>query len=344
MTRSPAWIVALALAFAGCGAPKQDADALPYPKPDVVKDGKVVAKVGDVALTTEEIERRIQQQSPFVRGQLRDPGQKKKFVENEVRLELLAQEGWRRGLYKDPKVLAELKRAIVQRVMRDEMQSLASSVNVSEEELIQAYKKNEADYVKPEKIRVSQILIRAGNDADRKAAKKKLEGLRDQIAREEREKKNELAFSDAARAHSEDDATKRAGGDLQFLGREEITQRFGAEAAAELFEKREIGEVIVAEIDAGVVLLRKTGKRRAVERTLEMVKPQLRGQVLGEKRNQAFDAYVEELKKKTGVTIDDSALADVEISLDKPTASADGAPLQQAQPTPAQPPPQENEQ
>jgi hypothetical protein len=49
------------------------------------------------------------------------------------------------------------------------------------------------------------------------------------------------------------------------------------------------------------VLFKKTGLRRAVERTVEMVKPQLRAKIQRERKNAAFEALFAELEKKYGV-------------------------------------------
>lgn len=305
---------ALAAALStGCARSEEKPKAPAYPAPEVARDGKVVAKIGDVELTTTELERRIVQQSPFLRTQLeRDPEQRKKFVENEIRMEILAQEGWKRGLHSDPKVLAELRRAIVTRMMRDKMQELQGKVDATEQDLADAYKKKESEYVKPEKIRLSVILAKASTDDAKKAATKRLEALRTQLDRDLK-RGNDLVFATAARQSSEDEASKAQGGDLQFLSRAELDLRFGEAAGAQLFDKVEVGELAVLPVTEGVALVRKTGKRRAVEKTLEMVKPQIRSQVLGEKKTAAFDAWVEELKKKDGITVDESAFSAIRV-------------------------------
>src|SRR5437763_17198581 len=77
----------------------------PYPLPDVSKEGSAVAKIGPVTLTTAELERRIAGQSAFIKNQLVSQEQRRRFVDNEVRVELLAQEGWKLGLYEDPQVI-----------------------------------------------------------------------------------------------------------------------------------------------------------------------------------------------------------------------------------------------
>jgi hypothetical protein len=286
-------------------------NGFPYPTPKVEEGGEVVATIGTVVLTTAELEKRIAQQSPFVRAQLKDPEQRKKFVENEVKLELLAQEGWRRDLHNDPRVVAEMRRAIVQRVMRDEMAELTKKVDISEEELRQGYEKRTAEYNKPETIRLAQIVLP-------KNQKKQAEGLAAKLIAAQK-RNDETAFADAARKHSEDAATRNGGGELPFMTREEVEKRVGKEGVARWFDQAEVGTVGIEETQDAVVIFKKTGKRRGIQRTLEMVKPQLRGQLLAEKRSAAFEAYVESLKKKENVVIDEASVRALKVKIDAPT-------------------------
>ncbi|MCK6548304.1 peptidyl-prolyl cis-trans isomerase [Myxococcota bacterium] len=337
--RRSTWRSALAfvaLTVAGC-TKTEEKKAPPYPVPEVTREGKTLAKVGPVALTTAELERRIAQQSPFVKAQLKDPEQKKKFVENEIKMELLAQEGWRLGMYEDPKILAELRRAIVSKMMRDKLAELAGNVDATESELIEAYKKKEADFVKPEKIRVSMLLLAAATPDAKKQAAKKLEALKVKLDAELK-KGNEPALAQAIREQSQDQATRLNGGDLNFLSREELTERLGQPAADRLFDKTEVGELVLEETKDGVALLRKTGKRRAVERTLEMVKPQIRSNVLAEKRAAVFDKYVEELKKAHGVELDAELIEGLSVEIPPSGAVQQGGGIPvQLQPGTAQP-------
>lgn len=320
-----AWGLAAWVVCAACSGKPGGDSSRPYPTPEVAPGGKVIAKVGSVALTTEELDQRIQRESPFLRAQLKDPEQKRKFIENEVVVELLAQEGWRQKLYDDPKIVAELKRAIVQKMMRDQMQALAPKVEISENELRDAYAKKESDYVKPEKVRLSEIRLTATSPEAKRAAAKKLEQVRASIEADKK-KGNPLAFADAARVHSDDETTKRGGGDLQFLTREDVVKRYGEAGAVAVFDGLEIGSSAVVELEAAVVLAEKTGKRRAVTRTLEMVKPQLRSQLLGDKRTQLFEAYVQELMKKQGIEIDPAAVKEVKVDLSQPTGGGAASP------------------
>jgi hypothetical protein len=276
------------------------AAGIPYPKPKVSTEGEVVAQVGDVAITTGELKNRLQAQSPFTRVQLQDPAEKKKFADNEIRMEVLAQEGWRRGLADDPQLQAQFKRLVVQRLINDELKKLESTVEVSEADLQAAYQAKSAEFNKPEKVRVAQIVRYVDTPAARAAAHKALEKVEQEVLAAER--KNDVrAFSRMAQTHSEDEATKLGGGDLNFLTRAELSERYGEQVSKFMFDDVKVGDMGIADAPNAVVLFKKTGYRRGVERSLEMVRAQLRGQVLAEKRTALFDAVVADLMKARGI-------------------------------------------
>ncbi|MBK6686694.1 MAG: peptidylprolyl isomerase [Deltaproteobacteria bacterium] len=326
------WVgLLLLVACQGGEGPAGDKKAAPYPLPSVLPTGEVVAEIGPVKLTTAELDKRLQAQSPFLRVQLRDLDQRKKWVENEVRLETLAQEAWRRGLQDDPRIQAELKRLMVQRLMNDQLDQLSKSLEVTEADVTSAYQARFEEFNKPETIRLSQIIRYASSPADKKAARARLEAARDKILADQKKNLNNT-FADLARTESEDEETKNGGGDLQFLNRAQVAERYGDPIAALLFEQTEVGELQVAEAEGAVVLFKKTGKRRGVTRGLPEVVNQLRGQLVAEKRNAAFDDFVNTLQKDRGIRVDYDQIPKLTINLEAPTAGIPAAPAKDGGP------------
>jgi parvulin-like peptidyl-prolyl isomerase len=318
MTRlgTAALLVLACAAAASCDNAKKKPEAIPYPS---VKSegGEVIATVGNVVITSKDLEKRIAQQSPFTRVQLKAPERKKKYVENEIEIEILAQEGWRRGLADDPRIIAELKRAVVQRVMKDQMAEIAKKVELTENELRAGFEARSAEYNKPESLRLAQIKLAKGNTKLANEIRTKVQ--------EAHKRRDEGMFSDLARKHSEDAATRNGGGELPFLTRAELSAKLGEDSADYWFDKAEMGETGAYETDDALYLLKKTGQRRGTQRTLEQVKAQLRSQLINEKRQKAFAEFVDELRKTLGVTINEEAIAEIEVNLDQPTETASTA-------------------
>lgn len=328
-TRSLRWPALLLLGLSAACSPAKDSEApraSAYPNPVVSSEGKVVAKIGDVEFTTKELEKRLQQQSPFTRVQLKEAENKKKFVDNELRMEVLAQEGWRRKLHEDPVIVDRLKHLIVTQVMNTELKKLEDQLKVTDVDLNEAYQARIAEFNKPEKVRVAQIVRYVDDDKARAAAQKLMKKVQAEVLAAE--KKNDArAFSRLAKEYSEDEGSKNGGGDLNFLTRAELVERYGEGVAKFMFDDVQVGDMGIADAPNAVVLFKKTGRRRGVERTLEMVKPQLRGQVLAEKRTELFDAYVEQLMKAQGITVNYELLDEIVVD--------DGAAPSGAPPAPA---------
>ena len=313
------WVyLTFALTAVACVGGSDDNAAPAYPTTTVESEGETIAQVGPVRFTTTEFAKRLSSQSPFMRQRFADMDKREKYIRNDVRFELLAQEGWRRGLHSDPQIVGELKKAIVQRMVKDESERLSKSIVITEAELRAGYVERKDEYNKEERVRLSHIVRYVEDEAGRKAAKKLLDDIRAEVLAAEKANKPG-AFDAAARDHSQDEKTKRSGGNLQFLTQSELTDRYGEAVAKTVFEGLSVGDSVVADAENAVVLFKKTGQRRGVTKSLEQVKPQLRAKLLQEKRNAAFEAFVEGLEKANGIVLNTPAIEKIEIDMAAPT-------------------------
>ena len=79
-----------------------------------------------------------------------------------------------------------------------------------------------------------------------------------------------------------------------------------------------IGDAVVANAQDAVVLFKKTGRRKELIRTLEMIKPQLRAKLLQAKRSEAFEALVNRLAEQFQMKVDNQVAEKIKIDLSKP--------------------------
>lgn len=110
------------------------------------KQEPVVARVGDSTLTVQELKTRLEEQPPAIRARYTTAERKKEFLENQIRVELLAQEARKQGLDKDPEVLASLEKLMVQRLLQQHAATLEKQP-VSEAELQKYYQEHLSDFV-----------------------------------------------------------------------------------------------------------------------------------------------------------------------------------------------------
>ncbi|RMG20053.1 MAG: peptidylprolyl isomerase [Deltaproteobacteria bacterium] len=320
-------LAALALAWGGCetrsGASESSSgEAATKAEGPAKKEGTTLAKIGDERITLEEFRDRLMNQNPFLRARYTDHERKKEFLENLIRFELLAREAKRRGLDQDPDVQESMKKMMVQKLIRKTFDE-AEPGEFSEAELKAYYEAHIDDYVKPERVRVSHIFFsfekRGGKDKALAAAKKTLAAL------ETAQKKDPRAFRDTARQESDDVETKPTGGDLRYQTKEDLEAAWGPAVAKAAFALEKVGDLSAPVVgEKGVHILRLTGRQKALNKTFDQVKQQIIHRLRREKRNERFEAFVAELRKKEGVTIEEALLDTVD-----PTAgdaSIPGAP------------------
>ncbi|MBI5493665.1 MAG: peptidyl-prolyl cis-trans isomerase [Deltaproteobacteria bacterium] len=282
------------------------------------KPGTPVATVGDTAITVEDFQDRINQQGPFARPRFADVAKRREFLDGLIRQEVLAQEAVRRGMLDDPEVQDALKKVLVQKLTRQEYDSQVKQEDIKAEDVKKYYDANPDEFHKPEMVRCAAIVVQ--NGADPAAARKKAEGFLKQV-KEAAARKPEPgkfvpdAFGDLAAQVSEDPETKQLRGDLRYLSRKELDGKWGEKVGEACFGLAEVNDLSgVVEGKTGMLVLKNTGRRKPIDRTLEQVETQIRNRLFREKRTEAFNRYVDGLRQKLGVRVDDQKLAAMQIA------------------------------
>lgn len=270
------------------------------------EEGTVVAVVGDGSITQQEFEAKLAEQPAFVRARYSSQEKKKEFLDNLVRFELLVQEAKRRGLDSDPEVLAMLEKVMVQRLVKAHTEA-GEGATVSDEEARAYYEANLSEFVKPARVRVSQLLLKAPRGSPERA--KALAQATRLSAEVQRGENVQRAFDTAVRTHSQDTATQAQGGDLGFRTREELIASGGDALADAAFTLKAVGQLSSPiETDAGVHLLMLQTRQVGLEQKFDQVKGRIVQRLDSERRSKALDALVQSLRDKTKVEIKEDVL------------------------------------
>jgi peptidyl-prolyl cis-trans isomerase C len=291
---------------AGPATPAQSADELKVP----------LAKIDDVTITLGELQERINRQSPYIRARYTSLEQKREFLDSLIRFEVLAKEAARRGLDKDPEVVRTMKQVMIQKLMRDELDAKITADTVTDAEMKAYYDANLADYVKPEEVRVSAIIIKNRAQAERVAIE----------ARGEAGKTNK-GFRDLVGRYSQDEDSKLRGGDLRYL--DPAAKDVPAPVVKAAFALATPGDVS-GPVDAGNgawYVLKQTGRRRSMTRSFEDAKPAIRSKLFRDKRMTAQKDFVDVLKTKAKIEVDEANLAKVRIDTSQATDDGRGKDL-----------------
>lgn len=276
----------------GPASPPQSAEELKAP----------LAKIDEVTITLGEFQERINRQSPYIRARYTSLEQKKEFLDSLVRFEVLAKEAYRRGLDKDPEVIRTMKQVMIQKLMRDEFDAKVTAENVPEAEMKAYYDANLTEYVKPEEVRASAIIVKNKAQADRVALEAKSDAG-----------KTNKGFRDLVMKYSADEDTKLRGGDLRYF--DATTKDLPVPVVRGAFGLINTGDVSGV-IDGGngnFYILKQTGRRKGMTKSFDDAKAAIRNKLFRENRIKAQKDFVDNLRNKSKIDIDETNLAKVRI-------------------------------
>jgi peptidyl-prolyl cis-trans isomerase C len=266
-------------------------------KPEDLAD--TLAKIDDVVITVGEFQNRINQQSPYVRARYTSVERKKEFLDNLVRFEVMAKEAERRGLQKDPDVVRTMKQVMIQRLLKDEFDKLKLE-DITDDECKKYYDAHPEEFNKPEEVRVASILVKDAAAAKKVLADARIKGVDNQ------------GFRALVSEFSTDLATKDRGGDLRYF--DVNNKELPKELVTAGFKLQNIGDVSEpVKTQQGLAILKLTGRHKALTRTFDETKQQIRNKLYRDKRQESMDAFVKQLRDKAKVQIDESKLAKVQI-------------------------------
>ena len=290
------------------------------------QNGPAVAHVGGEVITAEDFKRRIDEQSPFLRARYNTLERKKELLEALIRNELLAQEAQREGLDKSPAVREATKRAMIQELIKKQLDEKMSGSDIPDQDLKGFYDAHVDDYVKPERARVYHIFLPAKDAKEKAQARAKAAALLKDI--QAREKKGEVnAFQAAAIKESKDPLSAPMGGDLRFLSKDELAKSHGPELANAAFDLKAPGEVAgPLETSAGVEIVKLQVKTVALNRSFEESKETIRGRMARERRSKQYDDFVKRLRDEGKVSIDEAELGKVTADAPAPVATPQASP------------------
>jgi peptidyl-prolyl cis-trans isomerase C len=258
---------------------------------DLERRAKVLVTYKGGEVTIGELEDAIASQSPFMRERYRDPKHLKELLDKTVRFELLGQEAQRRSIDKHDSVQQAVKQNAVQSLMKAEFDDKMSAASIADADIAQYYQEHLSEYVQPAMHRVSHIMVSTEQEAKEVLAQAKTMDLR--------------AFRQLARDKSIDEASKLRGGDLRYFDNQGRA-RGESDGAVPLpivkaaFALKNVGDTAAApvKIDGGYSIVKLTGQRPAISRKLEEVAETIRVRLWRERRQQAIEEFVAQLREQ----------------------------------------------
>jgi peptidyl-prolyl cis-trans isomerase C len=296
--RLAAWALAVPVLLAVTGCPSTSAK-----RAVEGKKGSVLAKIDDVSITVSDLEERLNSQTPYVRARYTGVEQKKEFLENLVKFEVLASEARRQGLDRDPEVVRAMKQVMIQKLLKQRFDRLKAE-DITDDEVKAYFDSHPDEFNRPPEVRISMILVPDEETAKKVLTDPRCRGLEN------------LGFRDLVTQYSIDTDTKERGGDLRFF--DERNRELPAEIVSAAFKLASIGDVSEpVKTKHGQAILKLTGQRRALTRTLAEVSQQIRAKLFRERRQKLMDDYERSLRQKSKVEVNEAKLSEVRVDLSK---------------------------
>lgn len=317
-----ATVWALAAGGVGCGDDEDEVDSGPAEPPrhglTPEQASQVLVKVGETTITVGEFADRLAEQSPYLRARYNSPERRREYLDNLVRFELMALEAERRGLDELPEVERTRKQVMIQQMMKDQFEDEVQLSDITDEEIRRYYEQHGDEFHKPEQVRASHILIKNRADAQR-------------VLREVLQNESDVNFfRRAAEEHNEDAETRDRFGDLRFFSRPgegEDQAQVPDPVAEAAFSIPQIGKIHpqLVETDAGFHIVKLTGRRAALHRSLEEARRPIQNRLWRERREERVQEFIEGVREEAQVEENFDVLSEVRIEVpegDVPTEEA----------------------
>ena len=269
----PVLFVSVILALSGCGNRGQ----------------KVLAKIGDRVITLEEFDKKIERLPKQYQEILKV--QKKKFLDEIIREELLHKEALKSKIDKDPEtqeVIAEAKkRILVARLIKNRVQDKAF---ISEEEIKRYYDEHSEEFMLPERWRASHVLVDTPKEA---------EEIREKL-------KQGASFEELAEKRSKDAASKK-GGDVGYFSKGQLIPEF--EKACFELELGELSDVVKTQFGYHVIKL--TDRKSPEVQEFSSVENIIKKDLERKRKTQLLEELIADLQNNTKIAINEELLGGV---------------------------------
>jgi len=276
-------------------------------KTQMADEGPYLAKVGDVKITEADLESEMQNLPDYAQSMFEGKEGKKRFLDEVIKKEILYQEALKKGLDKSPEFKQKLEEFKKLTLISDLLEKeIMSKSGVSEQDMKDYYEKNKADFVATSQIKASHILVKTKEDAQ-----KILERLN-----------NGEKFEALAKEASIDRVSGKNGGELGYFSRGEMVPEF--EKAAAMLKVGEVSKPVKTQF--GYHIIKVTDKKTGPVVEFERVKDIIAQKLSGERQKEAFDSYLEGLKKDYKIEVNEKAVASL---ADEKKDEADSQPAAQ---------------
>ena len=285
---------------------------------------QVLARVGDRTITLGDFASAIEHMDQFDRMRYQAPERRKELLNEMIDVMLLADEARAHGYDKDPATEQELREILRDAYVKKVRQGVPQPKDIPDTEVKAYFDAHKADFHDPERRRLSVIVL-----PSRGAAEAALASARGAAP---------MQWGDLVRSKSIDPSAKAnvpvdLAGDVGFVSPpgdpRGANSRVPDEVRTAAFEAATVnaGDVVphVVQVANHFSVVRITSKTDPHDRTLTDVENTIRVKLAQQKAHEKEEARIDDLRKQFQVKIDETALAQVHVTL--PEGGVDAGPI-----------------
>jgi parvulin-like peptidyl-prolyl isomerase len=266
----------------------------------------VVARIGAREITLGEVQDRLDSLPVFVRMRYQSAERKLEFLEAYVQFQVLALAADAEGLGAAPSTRDALKTDLAERFLREQADATVKTTDIPEERVVEYFRTHPDEFSRPEQSEVLGIRVKDKALAEKVAfrARRKVEGGGADAR---------PLFVELVEKHSDDEATRRAGGEYGRFPRLPSEPRKVPAAVEEAASKLTAPGDLAGPIEAedGFHVLFAARRVPAVEQTLDSARTQIVSTLMDARRAQVRRELIDGLVARAGVTIDEAAFRKV---------------------------------
>jgi len=231
------------------------------------------------------------------------------YLEEMIREEILYQQAKKLKLDKIPEIQQKFRQILSQRLIEDQVNRKVWEQKVDDNELRAAYKERIEQFNRPEQIRISILYAALAKDATKQQteqARKKFTTAFEELKKSKQERR---VFGNLQRKYS-DTHPNLASNNTAFFDAISLPN-LPDKIIKAAFEIERVGKSTdhIIEADDGLYIIMLTGKRTAINRTLQSVQPQLERQIRKANLTSKRKKFIEDLHNKADVEINSAALS-----------------------------------
>ena len=245
-------------------------------------NAKIVAKVGDIEITDQEVAERMQQIPPQYQNAFASEEGKKQFIEQLTQEKLIYLQARKEKYDTNAEVLRQLDQIKQRLMIRQFMTDTLAKIKVPEDDMKKYYDENKAEFMAKAQVKAKHILCSTEEEA--KAAK-------------ERVLKGE-SFEDVAKEVSTGPSATD-GGDLGWFSKEQMVPEF-ADMAFSL-EKDGLSDPVKTQF--GYHIIKVYDKKEAGTKSFDEARAELEKKLIGDRQKQYVDDMILKLKEEHSITI-----------------------------------------